>query len=279
MGSPKDNSVKAQKLANESAEKQTAMQIAQQQKTNEMYQNMFNNQMQYAKDQDTLNEQAKLQNQAKLNPYVDSGTSALKDYQNAISDQNSWYNQQFTGEDLLKDPSYLNRLQTGQNSLDNSLAAKNGLLSGAALKATTQYNQNFASNEYQNAWSRDQQEKNNRLNGYANLVNTGYNATNAWTGQNQASQLNNVMSNLLTNYTNQQVNSDSSYTDALTGITANNYNSQIGALQGARGGNAMGGALSGAAAGASVGTAIMPGWGTAIGAGVGAIGGAFASRG
>lgn len=279
MGSPKDNSVKAQKLANESAEKQTAMQIAQQQKTNEMYQNMFNNNMQYAKDQDTLNEQAKLQNQAKLNPYVDAGTSALKDYQNAVSDQNSWYNQQFTGEDLLKDPSYLNRLQTGQNSLDNSLAAKNGLLSGAALKATTQYNQNFASNEYQNAWARDQQEKNNRLNGYANLVNTGYNATNAWTGQNQASQLNNVMSNLLTNYTNQQVNSDSSYTDALTGITANNYNSQIGALQGAKGGNAMGGALSGAAAGASVGTAIMPGWGTAIGAGVGAIGGAFASRG
>lgn len=274
-----DNSVKAQKLANESAEKQTAMMIAQQEKTNAMYQSMYDKNMQYAKDQDTLNEIAKKENQAKWNPYVNAGTDALSQYQNAITDSGSWYNTQLDPNQIANDPSYKWRLEQGLNATNNSAAARGSLLGGAQQKALTDYAQGAASNEYQNAWARDQQVKQNRLNGLGNLVNTGMSATGQWTGLNQASQLNNVMSQIGSQYTNQQVASDSSYNDALTGIVANNYNNQIKALQSAQPKQSMlGGFLSGAASGAAAGSAAGP-WGALAGGIGGGLYGAFSSRG
>ena len=274
-----DNSVKAQKLANESAEKRTAMLIAQQEKTNAMYQDMYNKNMQYAKDQDTLNEIAKKENQAKWNPYVNAGTDALSQYQNAITDSGSWYNTQLDPNQIANDPSYQWRLEQGLNATSNSAAARGGLLGGAAQKALTDYAQGAASNEYQNAWARDQQVKQNRLNGLGNLVNTGMSATGQWTGLNQASQLNNVMSQLGSNYTNQLIASDSSYNDALVGIVGDNYNNQIKALQSAQPKQSMlGGFLSGAASGAAAGSAAGP-WGALAGGIGGGLYGAFSSRG
>lgn len=63
---------------------------------------------------------------------------------------------------MQMDPGYQFRLGQGQDALQNSMAARGGALGGNALKALTEYGQNFASNEYGNVY--------NRL---AGLANTG----------------------------------------------------------------------------------------------------------
>jgi hypothetical protein len=57
---------------------------------------------------------------------------------------------------LQATPGYQFRLQQGEQGLNRTAAAQGGLLSGAAAKAMDRYNQDFASNEYQNAWQRAQ---------------------------------------------------------------------------------------------------------------------------
>jgi hypothetical protein len=52
------------------------------------------------------------------------------------------------------DPGYLFRLSEGQKVLENSAAARGGLLSGQTGKALQQYGQNFASNEFGNIYDR-----------------------------------------------------------------------------------------------------------------------------
>lgn len=65
------------------------------------------------------------------------------------------------GESFTASPSYNFRLTQGQNALNNSAAARGMVLSGAQAKGLTDYNQNSASQEYQN-W----------YNNYSNLVNS-----------------------------------------------------------------------------------------------------------
>ncbi|PZX29474.1 hypothetical protein C7416_104479 [Cupriavidus phytorum] len=96
----------------------------------------------------------------------------------------------FSAEDFQKDPGYEFRLGEGQKALEASAAARGGLLSGAAAKALSQYNQNFASNEYQNAYNRYNQNQTNTFNRLASLAGVGQTATNATqqAGQNYANQ-------------------------------------------------------------------------------------------
>lgn len=49
---------------------------------------------------------------------------------------------------LTKDPGYQFGLQEGQRNLENSAAARGGLLSGNFLKASTQYGQDYATTNY-----------------------------------------------------------------------------------------------------------------------------------
>lgn len=55
---------------------------------------------------------------------------------------------------LQMDPSYQFRLQQGQSALENSAAARGGMLSGNALRALSDYGQNTASQEYGNVANR-----------------------------------------------------------------------------------------------------------------------------
>lgn len=72
--------------------------------------------------------------------------------------------QQFDASKFTADPGYAFRLSEGQKALDASAAARGGLLSGNMLKATIDYGQNAASQEYQNAFNRYQTERANILN-------------------------------------------------------------------------------------------------------------------
>jgi hypothetical protein len=91
-----------------------------------------------------------------------------------ITDPNSpdfgKYARDFGAADFQQDPGYAFRLSEGMKSLDRTAAARGGLLSGATLKGAQRYNQDLASQEYQNAYNRYQTNRANQLNplmGYA----------------------------------------------------------------------------------------------------------------
>jgi hypothetical protein len=62
---------------------------------------------------------------------------------------------EFTGDDLENDPGFQFRLSEGEKGINRNLAARGGWDSGAALKALARYNQDFASNEFGDAFNRD----------------------------------------------------------------------------------------------------------------------------
>jgi hypothetical protein len=60
-----------------------------------------------------------------------------------------------TSADIMAmDPGYQFRLSEGQKGVERSAAARTGTLSGAATKAMSEYNQNYASNEFGNVFNR-----------------------------------------------------------------------------------------------------------------------------
>jgi hypothetical protein len=96
------------------------------------------------------------------------------------------------GGNVLKnfqgDPGFQFRLQEGMKAVQGSAAAKGSLNSGATLKALSRYGQDFASNEYNNAYGREYQ----RLSGLAGLgQNAAAQTGNA--GMNYAQQAGNNM--------------------------------------------------------------------------------------
>jgi hypothetical protein len=62
------------------------------------------------------------------------------------------------------DPGYGFRMSEGMKALENSAAARGGLLSGATLKGVSRFGQDLASNEYQNAFNRYYAARNAQLN-------------------------------------------------------------------------------------------------------------------
>lgn len=90
-------------------------------------------------------------------------------------------------EELQATPGYQFRYEQGMDAVNNSAAAKGGLLSGRQMKAVDQYSQGFASTEYENAWNRAQQayqnafsrdttNKNNTFNRLQSMANNGQQA-------------------------------------------------------------------------------------------------------
>jgi hypothetical protein len=64
-------------------------------------------------------------------------------------------NAQFSPQQLMQeDPGYQFRLGEGEKALNRSAAAGSGQLSGATLKALSRYNQDYASNEFNNSFNR-----------------------------------------------------------------------------------------------------------------------------
>lgn len=78
-------------------------------------------------------------------------------------------------DDFQADPSYEFRKQQGMDGIQSSAAASGGLLSGAALKALNNHNSNLASQEYNNAWQRDQAQKQQQYGVDTGLLGQNYN--------------------------------------------------------------------------------------------------------
>lgn len=116
--------------------------------------------------------EAGLAGQNRLLEYLGIGGSAgAKDYGKYASGE-------FTPEQFLanQDPGYGFRFSEGQKAVDRQAAARGGLISGNALKATQAFGQEAASQEYTNAFNRFQVSRNATLSPYQGLQGVGFNA-------------------------------------------------------------------------------------------------------
>jgi hypothetical protein len=66
---------------------------------------------------------------------------------------------EFSNQDFVKDPGYNFRMAEGEKGINRALSARGGYDSGAALKSLNRFNQDFASNEFGNAFNRDAANK------------------------------------------------------------------------------------------------------------------------
>ena len=100
------------------------------------------------------------------------------------------YTRDFGMQDFQQDPGYAFRMSEGLKALDRQAAARGGLISGAALKASQRYGQDMASQEYTNAFNRYQTNRANQLNPLQSLMGAGQTAANTLgtAGQNYANQ-------------------------------------------------------------------------------------------
>lgn len=92
------------------------------------------------------------------------------------------YAKDFSMADYTADPGYAFRLSEGLKGLDAQAAARGGLISGAALKAATNYGQQAGSQEYANAYNRYQTNRANQLNPLQSLMGAGQSSANQLTG-------------------------------------------------------------------------------------------------
>lgn len=121
------------------------------------------------------------QNRADQTPWRNAGGAAVTTLGKLSAPGGDLYHN-FSAQDFQADPGYDFRLQQGQQALERSAAARGNLFSGGTLKSLDQYNQGFASNEFENAYNRFQQNRQtqyNQLAGVAGLGQTSVQATGA----------------------------------------------------------------------------------------------------
>ncbi len=104
--------------------------------------------------------------------------------------------QRFNNDVFEKDPGYQFRMDEGNKAVEAGAAARNGLLSGAAMKAMQKYSQGFASNEYGNAYNRYTGDQQNMYNRLAQMAGTGQQQINN-TAQMQQSGMQNANSYMM----------------------------------------------------------------------------------
>ena len=128
---------------------------------------------------DSLNQQLAFQQQmyeqtrADFAPYRESGVANLNQLNTLLgiggntgaADYGRFATADFTNADFLanKDPGYGFRMSEGLKAVDRQAAARGGLISGNALKASQAYGQDMASQEYNNAFNRYQTVRGNTL--------------------------------------------------------------------------------------------------------------------
>ena len=125
-----------------------------------------------AAEERMFNRQVELQE-----PFRQAGVNALPELVEA-----SRYTP-FGMEQFQADPGYGFRLKEGLRALENSAAARGGLLSGNAMRGITRFGQGLASEEFGNAFNRYQAERAARLNPLQSLAGMGQSTAATLGGQ------------------------------------------------------------------------------------------------
>lgn len=108
------------------------------------------------------------------------------------------YTRDFGMQDFQQDPGYAFRMSEGLKALDRQAAARGGLISGGALKASQRYGQDLASQEYMNAFNRYQTNRANQLQPLESLMGRSQTAAQllGTAGQNYASGAGQALQNV-----------------------------------------------------------------------------------
>lgn len=108
------------------------------------------------------------------------------------------YTRDFGMQDFEQDPGYAFRMSEGLKALDRQAAARGGLISGGALKASQRYGQDLASQEYMNAFNRYQTNRANQLQPLESLMGRSQTAAQllGTAGQNYASGAGQALQNV-----------------------------------------------------------------------------------
>ena len=173
------------------------------------------------------------ENVARQKPFYDVGVNALPELVAA-----SKYTP-FTMDQFQADPGYAFRLKEGQKRLERSAAARGGLISGAALKAATEYGQEMGSQEYMNAFNRYQTERAARLNPLQSLTGMGQTTANTLgtSGQQMASNVGEAQQNAAAARASGYVGGANALTSGLgTYLNYRQGNNMVNALQRGGGG-------------------------------------------
>lgn len=123
-----------------------------------------------------------------LKPYRRSGREATESLENMLGLRDTGAGGfgseagKFDYGSYQADPGYAFRLNEGMKALEAGAAARGGLLSGNTLRATQDYAQNVASNEFQNAFNRFYAEREARMNPLFRLSGQGLNAATSLAG-------------------------------------------------------------------------------------------------
>ena len=113
------------------------------------------------------------QNRADMAPWRTAGVNALNTLTGRLPD----LNRRFSMADYQQDPGYGFRLSEGIKGIDRSAAARGLLQSGGTLKGVNRFAQDYASNEYGNAYNRYNQDNSTEFNRLAALSGIGQTAT------------------------------------------------------------------------------------------------------
>lgn len=137
-----------------------------------------------ARDAADLQNQQYQQTRADQQPWRQAGSQALSQ----MGDPS--FQHTFGASDFQEDPGYQFRMQQGADALQRSAAARGGLMNGGTAKALTEYGQNFASNEYQNAYNRFNNDQSLRFDRLASIAGLGQtsNGQTMMAGMNYANQ-------------------------------------------------------------------------------------------
>ncbi len=126
------------------------------------------------------------QQRADAEPWRQAGIGALGQINSNLAD----YTRNFGASDFTRDPGYQFRLDQGQKGVENSASARGMTQSGAQMKALDRYNSDYASNEYQNAYDRFNNDRTTSFNRLSNLAGMGQTSNNQLSaaGSNYANQ-------------------------------------------------------------------------------------------
>src|SRR5208283_245705 len=141
------------------------------------------------------------QQQQNLAPWLQAGKGALSQLgtglgigTGGVGPLNAPFTQQFnapTAVEAQNYPGYQFQLQQGQNAVQNSAAARGGLVSGNAATALNNYSQQAGQSDYNNVYNEAMQQYLNSFNIYNSNQTNQYNrlASLAGVGQNAATTL------------------------------------------------------------------------------------------
>lgn len=127
------------------------------------------------------------QQRADQEPWRQVGMNALGQLEGQMPD----LNRSFSMSDFQHDPGYQFRMAEGTKAIERSAAARGGF-SGSTLKSLSKYGQGVASDEYNNAYNRFNNDRTNRFNKLSSMAGLGQtaNQANLQSGMNYANNVN-----------------------------------------------------------------------------------------